>query len=138
MGSSTRLAARLLEIPGVCDQEFEVAREQRALEELMERVRQLEPESAEDLKLNERDETRLQEELIVTKEQLRLAEEDVRGLRPSHELGQSRVSLREVETRVRALEYELDICQAMVREAQDAQCASEVKFTEATQLLRVH
>jgi hypothetical protein len=43
-----------------------------------------------------------------------------------------------VETHVKALEYELDICQATVREAQDAQHASEVKFTEATELLRVH
>ena len=87
-------------------------------------------------RLLERDETRLREELIATKEQLRLAEEDVRDLR--RELGQSRVSLREVETHVRSLEHELDICQATAREAQDAQYASEAKFTEATQLLRVH
>jgi hypothetical protein len=46
--------------------------------------------------------------------------------------------LRKVETHVRALEYELDICQATVREAQDTQYACGVKFTEATQLLRVH
>jgi chromosome segregation ATPase len=135
--SSTHLAARLLETPGFCDQESEVAKEQRAaLAELIERMRQVEPVSAEDVKPNERDETRLQEELIATKEQLRLAEEDVRDLR--RELGQSRESLREAETHVRSLEYELGICQATVREAQDAQCASEVKFTEATQLLRVH
>ena len=134
---STCLAARLLEIPGVCDQESKVAKEQRAaLPELIELMRQVEPESAEDVKPNERDETRLQEELIATKEQLRLAEEDIRSLR--RELGRSRESLGEVETHVRALEYELDICQATVREAQDAQYASEVKFTEATQLLRVH
>jgi hypothetical protein len=43
-----------------------------------------------------------------------------------------------LEAHVRALEHELDICQAAVREAQDAQHASEVKFTEATELLRVH
>jgi chromosome segregation ATPase len=43
-----------------------------------------------------------------------------------------------VETHVRALEHELDSCHATVREAQDAQYTSEVKFTEATQLLRVH
>ena len=113
MKSSTRLPPRLLEIPGVYDQESEVAK-----------------------KPDERDETRLHEELIATKEQLRLAEEDVHTLR--RELGQSRESLCGVKTRVRALEHELDVCQATVREAQDAQYASEVKFTEATQLLRVH
>ena len=134
---STRLAARLLEIPGFRDQESEVAKEQRAaLAELIERMRQVEPESAEDVKPNERDETLLKEELTTTKEQLRLAEEEVRDLR--RELGQSRESLREVETHVRALEYELDICRATVREAQDAEYASEVKLTEATQLIRVH
>jgi hypothetical protein len=88
------------------------------------------------VKPNEQDDTHLQDELTTTKEQLRLAEDDVRNLR--HELGQSRESLREVETHVRALEHELDICQATVREAQDAQYASEIKFTEATQLVRVH
>jgi hypothetical protein len=137
MDSSTRLPARLLEKPGVCDQESEVAKEQRAAPaELIERMGQVGPESAENVKPNERDETHLQEELIATKEQLRLAEEDVRNLR--RELGQSRESLREVETHVRALEHELNVCQATVREAQDAQYASEVKLTEATQLLRVH
>jgi chromosome segregation ATPase len=137
LNSSTRLAARLLEIPVVCDKESKVAEEPRAaLAELFERMRKVEPESAEDVKPSERDDTRLQGELVATKEQLRLAEEDVRNLRC--ELGQSRESLREVETHVRALEHELGICQATVREAQDAQYASEVKFTEATQLSRVH
>jgi hypothetical protein len=88
------------------------------------------------VKPNEGDETRQHEELIATKEQLRLAEEDVRDLR--RELGQSRESLREAESHVRALENELDICRATVREAQDARCASEVKFTEADQLLRLY
>jgi hypothetical protein len=135
--SSTRLAARLLKIPRVCDQKSEVAKEQRATSaKLIKGMRQVELESAEYVKPNERDETCLQEELVATKEQLRLAEHDVRDLR--RELSQSRVSLRKVETHVRALEHELDICQATVREAQDAQYASEVKFAEATQLLRVH
>ena len=127
-------SARLLEIPGFCDQESQVAKEQRAAPaDLIERMRQVEPESAQDVKPNERD---LQEELIATKEQLRLAEEEVLHLR--RELGQSRVSLRDLETHVRALENELGICQATMREAQDAQYASEIKFTEATQLLREH
>jgi hypothetical protein len=42
MDSSTYLAARLLETPGVCDQESEVAKEQRAAladSELIERMR---------------------------------------------------------------------------------------------------
>ena len=134
MNSSTRLAACLIETPVSCDQESKVAKRQRAA--LLEQIRQMEPESAKDVELNERGDPGLQEELITTREQLRLAEEEVRDLR--RELGQSRVSLREVEAHVRALEYELDDCRATVREAQDAQHASEVKFTEATQLLRVH
>ncbi len=53
MNSSTRLAARLLEIPGFCDQESEVAKEQRAaLAEFIEWMSQVEPESAEDVKPN--------------------------------------------------------------------------------------
>lgn len=135
--SSTHLAARLLEIPGFRDQESEVAKEQRAaLANLIELMRQVEPESAEDVKPNKRDETRLQQELIAAKERLRMAEEEVRDLR--RELGQSRESIREAETHVRSLEDELGICRVTVREAQDAQHASEVKFTEASQLLRVH
>ena len=135
---SILLTPPLLEIPGFCDQESEVAQEQQAaLAELIREMRQVEPETTEDVNANERDESRLQEELNVTKEQLCLAEEDVRALR--RELGQARESLPRIETQVRTLEYELDtICQATVREAQDAQYASEVKFTEATQLVRVH
>jgi hypothetical protein len=130
-------SARLLEIPGVCDQESKVTKEPRvALAELFERICQVGPESAVDVKPNERDRTRLQEELIARKEQLRLVEEDARVLR--RELGQSRESLHEVESRVRTVECELDICQATVREAQDAWYASEVKLTEATKLLRVY
>lgn len=54
MDSSTRLTARLLEIPGFCDQESEVAkRQQAALPELIEWIRKVEPESAEDLEPNE-------------------------------------------------------------------------------------
>ncbi len=135
--SSTRLAARLLEIPGFCDLESEVAKEQRAaLEELIKRMREGEPNSPEDVKPDKRDEKRLQEELIATKEKLRVAEEEVRDLR--RELGQSRVSIREVETHVRALENELDVCRAALRDAQDAQHASEVKFVEASRLQRLH
>ena len=140
MDSSTHLASLLLRLvkPGLIDQESEAAKEQRAkLTELIERMRQVEPESAEDVKPKEQDEAaRLQEEVTVTKEQLRLAEDDVRDLR--RELGQSRESLRVVETRVRALEHVLNNCRETVRDAQDAQRASEVKLTEATQLLRVH
>ena len=137
MDSSTRLASLLLEILGFCDQGSEVAKKLwAALAELIEWMRQVEPESAEDVKPNERDETRLRGELSATKEQLCLAEEGVRDLR--RELGQSRGSLRKIEIQVRALECELDICRATVQEARDAQHATEVKFSEATQLVRVH
>jgi hypothetical protein len=60
MDSSTGLAARLFDIPGLCDQESEVVKEQRAaLAELIERMHQVEPGSAENVKPNKRDETRL-------------------------------------------------------------------------------
>jgi hypothetical protein len=135
MDPSIRPAARPLEIPGVRGQGLEVAKEHRAaLRELFERMRQVEPESTKNVKPNERDETRLQQELIATNDKLRLAEDDAHDLR--RELARSRVSLCEVKTHVRALENELDICRATVREARDAQHASEVKSTEATQLLR--
>jgi hypothetical protein len=54
MHSSSRPAVRLLEIPGSCDQESEVAKEQRAaLAELIERMHQV--ECGEDVEPNERD-----------------------------------------------------------------------------------
>jgi hypothetical protein len=131
--SSTRLAARLL---GFWGQESEVDEDQRAaLEELIELMCRVEPPGVQDVKPSEQDETRLREELIVTKEQLRLTEEEVRDVR--RELDQSKETLHDVGTHVMALEYELDICQATLREAQHAQHVSEVELAEAVQLLRL-
>jgi hypothetical protein len=101
-------------------------------------MHQVEPESAEDVRSSERDETRLQEELIATKEQLRLAEEDVRDLR--RELGQSRESLREL----RLMSGTLSMSWISVRRQSEKRkmhsTPARTKFTEATQLLlvRVH
>jgi chromosome segregation ATPase len=76
----------------------------------------------------------LQEELVATKELLRLAEEEVLTVR--HDLGQSRGTLREVKTRIRSLQSEWDMCQALLREAQDARCADMIKLAEVLELLR--
>jgi hypothetical protein len=131
--SSTRLAARLL---GCWDQESEVDEDQRAaLEELIELMCRVEPPGVQDVKPSEQDETRLREELIVTKEQLRLTEEEACDVR--RELDQSKETLRDVEIHAMALEYELDICQATLREAQDAQQAGEAELVEVVQPLHL-
>jgi hypothetical protein len=76
----------------------------------------------------------LQEELVATKEQLRLAEEEVLTVR--HDLDRSRGALQEVKTRVRSLQSEWDMCQALLREEQKARCADMIKHAEVLELLR--
>ena len=134
---TARLVAPWLEIASCCDMESEVAKESRAnLEEMIERMREGNPPVTRDLKPNEYDKIiRLQEELEGAKERLRLSEEEVRDVR--RQLEQSKETLREVETQVMTLEYESKICQGTLREAQDAQHDSEVKFATADQLLRL-
>ena len=77
-----------------------------------------------DVKSEEHDKiVRLQEELTVTKERLRLSDEEARDVHL--QLEQSKHTLCKVETHVMSLEYESNICQATLREAQDAWHASE-------------
>ena len=134
---TARMVAPWLKIPSCFDMESEVAKEQREkLEEMIERMREGDPQGNQDMKTDEHDKVvRLQEELTVTKERLRLSEEEARDVRL--QLEQSKETLREVETHVMSLEYESNICQATLREAQDARHASEVQFVEVEQLLRV-
>ena len=134
---TARLVAPWLEIPSCLDMESEVAKESRAaLEEMIELMREVDPPVTRDVKPNEHEKTvHLQEELVATKERLRLSEEEARDMQC--QLEQSKETLREVETQVMTLEFELKICQETLREVQDAQHANEVKFTEADQLLRL-
>ena len=134
---TARMVAPWLKIPSCFDMESEVAKEQRAkLEEMIERLREGDPQDIQDVKSEEHDKiVRLQEELTVTKERLRLSDEEARDVHL--QLEQSKQTLREVETHVMSLEYESNICQATLREAQDARHASEAKFAEVDQLLRV-
>jgi chromosome segregation ATPase len=118
----------------------EVTQDHRAaLEKLFERMRQGEYESAQDaVKPNSEEqeqESRLQDELAVTKEQLGLAEEEVLTMR--RDLDQSRETLREVKTHIAGLQSEWEMCMAMLREAQDAWRSSIADRAEVIELLRV-
>ena len=134
--SSTSQVAHLLQISACFDPASEDSQDQ-VLEESFERMRQGESESAPDAvnPNGERDENRLQEELTTTKEQLRLAEEEVLTVR--RDLHQSREILREVKTHVKLLESEWEMCKVMLRESQDARRTSMTKLAEVVELLRV-
>jgi hypothetical protein len=134
--SSTLQVAHLLQISACFDPASGDAQDQ-ALEDSFERMRQGECESAPD-NVNpdgKRDENRLQEELTTTKEQLRLAEQEVLTVR--RDLHQSREILQEVKTHVTLLESEWDVCKVMLRESQDARRTSTTKLAEVVELLRV-
>lgn len=135
--SSTSRVAHLLQISACFDPASEDAQDQAALEESFEQMRQGESESAQDAvnPNGERDENRLQEELATTKEQLRLAEEEVTTVH--RDLHQSREILREVKTHVMSLESEWETCKVMLRESQDARRTSMTKLAEIVELLRV-
>ena len=156
------MRACLLQIAGPFDKESDVAKEQRASPEELNRLMRQGPVIPQDAKARERellrDEVvRLKEQLVVAKEKqliaeeeardarreleqskatLRDAEEESRGVR--RELDQSKETLREVESHVMALEYELGLCQATLREAQDARQASKAELDEMAQLVRQH
>lgn len=66
-------------------------------------------------------------------EQLRLTEEEVLILR--RDLDKSRETILEMESCSRNLEHQLGKCQIKVREAQDAQRDSRIKFVEVVGLL---
>jgi chromosome segregation ATPase len=133
---STCPASRLLQYPAFqfFDQTSDVAKAQRAaLEELLERMRQPESESAQDVKPDEQDDRHLEEELTATTEQLRLTEEEVLILR--RDLGRSRATIREVKSRARDLEHKLGMCQARLRKTQDARRDARIRFAQALELL---
>ena len=131
---STCPASRLLQIPAFLDQTSDVAKDQRAaLEELLERMRQPESESAQDVKPDEQDDRHLEEELTATTEQLRLTKEEVLNLR--RDLGRSRETIREVKSRARDLEHKLWMCEVKLRETQDARRDSRIRFVQVVELL---
>jgi hypothetical protein len=107
-----------------------------ALEKLFEWMRQEGSQSSQNaVKSNgERDESRLQEELALTKEQLLLAEEEV--LTTRRDLEESRETLREVKTHVMFIESAWEMCKAMLREAQVARRSSLTELAEVIDLLR--
>jgi hypothetical protein len=131
----------LLQISRISDQESDVAKSQRAaLEELIQRMCELESDSSRDLSQNMKsnrpgDENLPNMELDVTKEQLRLSEEEVLSLRS--QLDQSKETVQEMGTLTRVLEYELDLCRTALQETQDARRAGRIKFIEAVGLLRL-
>jgi hypothetical protein len=104
-----------------------------AMEGLPERICQLEFERAQEVESSEREKKHLQEELGVTREQLRLTQEDVINLH--RDLDQEKEARGEAETHAKGVEYELDICQSKLQEVQDAHRTEGIKFVEAVELL---
>jgi hypothetical protein len=110
------------------------------LEELFERMREEDYESAHDDAVKPHDESqegqsRLQDELEMTREQLCLVEEEYSSVR--RDLDQSRVALQEVKGNVVSLRSEWEMCKSMLWEAQDARRSSLTELAEVMKLLRV-
>jgi chromosome segregation ATPase len=118
-GGSTQRAHYLLQISACFDQVSDVAEAQRtALEDLVDRICELESERAQVVKPPDPDDRRLEEEeRAATMERLRLVEQEVLTLRRS--LCQSRKTTWEVENHAQDLKHELDKCQADLREASE-------------------
>ena len=120
------------------DSTFEVIQDHwAALKNLFEKIRQEENESVWDTVKpnNEQQESRLQDELEVTKEQLFLVEEDFNtALR---DIDESRETLQEVKSHVVSLQFEWEMCKGMLREAQDARRSSMTDLAQVIELLRV-
>jgi len=135
-GRTARQADCLLQISSCFDQVSGVAQAQRtALEELLERIYQLESENARHVKLAKPDRRHLEAELASTTEQLRLIDDEVLNLRRNPD--QSRETTREVESHSRDLGDELDKFQAKLRETEDERRASEIKYVQAVEHLRL-
>ena len=90
--------------------------------------------SASDAKSNEPDDRHLEEELEMTTEKLKLAEQEVLKLRRN--LEHSKEAMWDMKNHARYLEYELHECQAKLREALDARRECRIKFVEVVGLLR--
>ncbi|KAI9510003.1 hypothetical protein F5148DRAFT_1366837, partial [Russula earlei] len=135
-GASASQAASFHQICGSFDQVSDVAKSQRAaLEELLERMRQLESGSTSYENSNHHDEKHPQFELAATKKQLRLTEGELVDVR--RDLDQSREALQELETYAKDMIYELDMCLVKLRDAQDARRALVMNLDEAVELLRL-
>ena len=89
---------------------------------------------ATDAEPNERDDRHLEEELEMTTEKLKLAEQEVLNLRRN--LEQSKEAIWDTENHARDLKYELHECQEKLREALDARRECRVNFVEVVGLLR--
>jgi hypothetical protein len=136
--SPTLHVVPLLKTSAFSNKEAENSRDQReALLELIERMCQQEFGSAQDAANPNggRNESLLREELAVTKEKLRVAEEEVLTMRD--DLGQSSETLREVKAHITCLQAEWDMCQAMLREEQGARCTSMIELVEVIELLHL-
>jgi chromosome segregation ATPase len=103
-----------------------------AMEDLLERMCQLEFEHAQEVESSELEKSHLLDELAVTREQLRLTQEEICQLR--HDLDREKEMRRDVETHI---EHELDMCQAKLEAVQDARRTGRIKFIEAIELLRL-
>ncbi len=127
--SSTRQIAHLLQTSAdACfDPASKVTQDHLVtLKKLFERTRQEESESIQDA-VKRNNEIRLQGELAVTKEQLRLSKEEVLTMR--RDIDQSREILQDLQS-------EWDLATAMLREAQDARRAGMTKLAEVVELVR--
>ena len=104
---------------------------------LTEQIRQGESESAQDPEKHDSElrESRLQDELTATKERLYLAEEEV--LTMHRDLDESREAFQELKSHIVTIQFEWEMCKAMLREAQDARRSSSTELAEVIELLRV-
>ena len=131
---STLQGGHLLQISACFDQVSHVAKTHVvALEELLERICQLESERAQHVTPTGPDHHSLERELTATMEKLRLAEEEVLTLRRN--LDQPKDPTQEAVSQARALEHELSKCQAKRRESEDKRRAMEISSAERLRLL---
>ncbi|KAI0247415.1 hypothetical protein BJV78DRAFT_1245566 [Lactifluus subvellereus] len=134
--SSTFQTPDLCRISACFGEVSDAARAQRAaMEDFLERMRQLELDRAQEIKSSEQDKNHLQEELAVTREQLRLTQEDLINTR--RDLDREKEARRDLETCAKDVAHELDTCQAKLQEVRDARRAGVIKFVEAVELLRL-
>jgi chromosome segregation ATPase len=105
------------------------------MEDFIERMRQLEIDRAQEIKSSEQDKHHLQEELAVTREQLRLMQEDVINTRS--DLDREKEARRELEAYAKGVEHELDKCQTKLQDVRDAHRTEVIRYVEAAELLRL-
>ncbi|KAH9971214.1 hypothetical protein BGW80DRAFT_501089 [Lactifluus volemus] len=96
-----------------------------AMEDLLERMCQLESERAQEVESSECERRRLEDELAETGEQLHLAHEDV--LRLCQELDREKEARGEAEAHAHAIERELDACREELQEVQGARHSEQIE-----------